>query len=293
VDMGEISSDEKEFFMTACGMLGWLAMTARPDVKYAHSRISQHMATPRKGALKAVIHAVKYCSSTKTACLFQPYGEHAEWGFFSDSDHAGNAEVQNKRRSQLGYIAMWGRAPIAYGSKASGVSFDTASLEAQAKAQDVRDTSNKAEPEADLAFLVAEAVAEHLPTCHPMMKQLHADVSSAAAEIYAASVALSEICHLSYVADEMGMGIRLPFVLQVDNAACLAFSKDQVQRSKLRHIDARQEWVQALRDENVVVLEWVESKLNLADMFTKILEADTFEFLRSKMMVFKAIPPFP
>ena len=116
-------------------------MTARPDIKYAHSRISQHMATPRKGALKAVIHAVKYCSSTKTACLFQPYGECAEWGFFSDSDHAGNAEVQNKRRSQLGYIAMWGRAPIAYGSKASGVSFDTASLEAQARAQDVRETS--------------------------------------------------------------------------------------------------------------------------------------------------------
>ena len=154
-------------------------------------------------------------------------------------------------------------------------------------------TATKAEPEADLAFLVAEAMAEHLPTCHPMMKQLHADVSSAAAEIYAASVALSEICHLSYVADEMGMGIKLPFVLQVDNAACLAFSKDQVQRSKLRHIDARQEWVQALRDNNVVVLEWVESKLNLADMFTKILDADTFEFLRSKMMVFKAIPASP
>ena len=59
-DMTEISADETEFFMTACGMLGWLACTACPDVKYAHSRIPQHMAKPRKGALRAVVHAVKY-----------------------------------------------------------------------------------------------------------------------------------------------------------------------------------------------------------------------------------------
>jgi hypothetical protein len=53
-DLTPISADEKEFFMAACGMLGWLAGTARPDVKYAHSRISQHMATPGRGALRAV-----------------------------------------------------------------------------------------------------------------------------------------------------------------------------------------------------------------------------------------------
>ena len=48
-----------------------------------------------------------------------------------------------------------------------------------------------------------------------------------------------------------------------------------------------------MRDKNVVVLQWVESKLNLADMFTKILQAEAFEYLRSKMMVFKAIPASP
>ena len=36
------------------------------------------------------------------------------------------------------------------------------------------------------------------------------DVSSAAAEIYAASVALSEICHLSYMTEEMGMEMPTP-----------------------------------------------------------------------------------
>ena len=37
---------------------------------------------------------------------------------------------------------------------------------------------------------------------------IHADVSSAAAEIYAAGNATLDFMHLSYVADEMGLKIR-------------------------------------------------------------------------------------
>ena len=107
--------------MTACGMLGWLASTGRPDVKYAHSRISQHISAPKQGALAAVIHAVKYCTSTLAACLFQPYGCDSEWQLTTDSDHAGNAEVQNKRHSQLAHMAMCGKAPVNWGSKVTAV----------------------------------------------------------------------------------------------------------------------------------------------------------------------------
>ena len=220
------------------------------------------MATPGRGALRAVLHGVRYCSSTRTACLYQPYGTDAEWEFYSDSDHAGNAELQNKRRSQLGYIALRGRCPIAFGSKASSVTFGS---------QPVGDTNP-------------------VPVCHLAVSGLHADVSSAAAEIYAASVALSEMCYLSYISDEMGVPIRLPFKLQVDNSTCLAFGQDQIQRSKLRHIDCRQEGVLALRDAKVVQMEWVESEHNFADLFTKILEAETFIRLRDQIMAFRSIP---
>jgi len=96
-DMQDISAAQVSFFMSACGMLGWLASTGRPDVKYAHSRISQHMSAPKRGALAAVIHAVKYCASTLTACLHQPYNGDGEWRLTTDSDHTGNAETQNKR----------------------------------------------------------------------------------------------------------------------------------------------------------------------------------------------------
>ena len=36
-DMQDISTAQASFFMSACGMLGWLASTGRPDIKYTHS----------------------------------------------------------------------------------------------------------------------------------------------------------------------------------------------------------------------------------------------------------------
>ena len=51
--------------------------------------------------------------------------EETEWRFYSDSDHAGNAEIQNKRRSQNGMVATFNGAPVEWYSKASSVAFAT------------------------------------------------------------------------------------------------------------------------------------------------------------------------
>ena len=98
------------------------------------------------------------------------------------------------------------------------------------------------------------------PVCHPEIDGLHSDVSSGAAEIYAASVALNEILHLSYIADEMGMQMDMPLQLDVDNSTAIAFSKGRVRRGKLKHIDVRQAWVDVLRDSSIVKLEYVNTK---------------------------------
>ena len=128
------------------------------------------------------------------------------------------------------------------------------------------------------------------PTCHPDMDQLHADVSSAAAEIFAASVALNELLHLGYVTSELGLAYPQPILLEVDNATAITFSKDQVRRSKLRHIDCRQAWVEALRDERIVKLIKVDTTENLADLNSKLLNVVRFEYLVNKIMVRKELP---
>ena len=45
-DFTEVSKEERAFFIFACGMISWLALTSRPDLKHCHGRISQHMSAP-------------------------------------------------------------------------------------------------------------------------------------------------------------------------------------------------------------------------------------------------------
>ena len=61
-------------------------------------------------------------------------------------------------------------------------------------------------------------------------------MSSGAAEVYAAGNATQDFLHLSYVAEELGIGFELPFNLQIDNTAAEAFANDTVIKTKLKHI---------------------------------------------------------
>jgi hypothetical protein len=257
-DSDPLSPELTQKYMTAIGMLGWLSLTVRCDISYAHSRLSQHQSKPTESAWKAVKRCFQYLSGTPNlgirSPLYHDYDNEAVsdkvdprnnygWELFVDSDFASNDEPQNKRRSQNGYIILCNGAPVLWCSKVSSVAF------------------------AD------ERIGE-----------AHTDVSSGAAEVYAAGNAAHDIVHLSHVLDEMHIDFPSPACLQIDNTAAIAFTRNTAMRSKLKHIDVRQEWVHTLRDKNVLCPEHVPTEYNLADMFTKILSATIFIKLRSRVM---------
>jgi hypothetical protein len=256
-----LTGAEKGKFHTALGMIGWLSLTARPDVAFAYSRIGQHQAAPNQAAMEAVQYCFRYLQGTKRLCLSgennapdtditntslfagRIYDDQLGWEFFVDTDFAGNSEVQNKRRSQTGILALLNKVPVFWSSKASSVCFANESI-----------------------------------------GEAHADTSSAAAEIYGVGNATQDILHLSYVSEEMGIDFPKPFKLQMDNDAARSFANDTVFKSKLKHIDNRQEWVKMLRDKEICTPVRVDSRDNLADIFTKILTVEVFERLRDQLM---------
>ena len=61
----------------------------------------------------------------------------------------------------------------------------------------------------------------------------------------------------------------------------------------MRHINACQSWVKALRNDSIIKFKWVPTKDNLADIGTKLLDTLTFERLREELMVRKSIPAVP
>ena len=166
-----------------------------------------------------------------------------EFRFYSDTDHAGNKEVQNRMRSQNGEYAGLNGAPFSWYSKASSVTF------------------------------ACEKIGE-----------AHADTSSTAVEIYGVGNATQNILGLSYVIEEMGIEFPLPFKLEMDNRAARIFCLGSALKTKLKHIDCRQEWVQTLRDRGIMDPVWIPTKDNLADLFTKILPLQDFIRLRDQIM---------
>lgn len=256
-DSTSLTGEKLKLYPTAVGCFGWMSNTCRPDISYAHSRMSQHLSNPTESAWEAVVRCSDYLRGTADMCIAAPI--HCEnrpldefnqstdtqyaWAFYSDSDFAGNSESQNNRRSQNGFIATLNGAPVLWGSKVSSVAF-----------------------------------------AHPGIGEAHPDISSGAAEVYAAGNATFEFLHLSYTADEMGIPFPKPLLMQIDNKAALAFSDNSAFKTKLKHIDVRQKWVKTLRNKDIIQTEHVPSTENLADLFTKILDADTFEKLRNRIM---------
>ena len=70
----------------------------------------------------------------------------------------------------------------------------------------------------------------------------------------------------------------------MDNGAAHIFCKGSAQKTQLKHVDCGQSWVQTLRDREVMTPVHVPTKENLADIFTKILDKNTFEHLRDQLM---------
>ena len=89
----------------------------------------------------------------------------------------------------------------------------------------------------------------------------------------------------SYIVEEMGMEVPLPFDLQMDNEAARIFCMGSAAKTRLKHIDCRQEFVRLLRSKDILRAVHVPSKENLADLMTKILPRPTFEYLVEKYFV--------
>ena len=141
-----------------------------------------------------------------------------------DSDLAGNRSFINQCKSQMSHFSELDRALINWSSKSNPTS-----------------------------STVAGTFEFRPATAHRLLLNAHADISSASAELYAASNAVNDVIALSNVWEECGLPTSFPICMWIDNAAAVAFIRNRgLVRSNLRHIDCRLNWVQTLHDASVV-----------------------------------------
>ncbi|KAK2390694.1 hypothetical protein QL285_064212 [Trifolium repens] len=68
-----------------------------------------------------------------------------------------------------------------------------------------------------------------------------------------------------------------------DNKSARNITKNPIQHSRTKHIDVCHHFIRDLVEDKVVTLEHVATDNQLADIFTKALDANKFETLRGKL----------
>jgi len=115
-------------------------------------------------------------------------------------------------------------------------------------------------------------------------KQTSVALSSAEAEIMAASEAAKEAISLSKFLRELGYGDGSPVEMGMDNQAAIALSYNPEFHSRTKHIDRRHFFVRECVENLQLRVPFVKTVDNLADFFTKPLSSKNFYRMRDILM---------
>ena len=74
-----------------------------------------------------------------------------------------------------------------------------------------------------------------------------------------------------------------PIPIFCDNTNAISISKNSVMHSKTKHIPIKYRFVREQVAEKNIKLEYVGTKEQIADIFTKPLPREAFEYLRQKL----------
>ena len=83
----------------------------------------------------------------------------------------------------------------------------------------------------------------------------------------------------------MKMEIKEPVVMFCDNTSAINISNNPVMNSKTKHIAIKYHFVRELVQDKEIRLEYVHTKEQIVDIFTKPLLKDAFLYLRGKLGV--------
>ncbi|GAU42103.1 hypothetical protein TSUD_134870 [Trifolium subterraneum] len=116
-------------------------------------------------------------------------------------------------------------------------------------------------------------------------KQNSVSLSTAEAEYIAAGSSCSQLLWMKQMLKEYNVEQDV-MTLYCDNLSAINISKNPIQHSRTKHIDIRHHFIRDLVEDKIVTLEHIGTEDQLADIFSKALDAVQFEKLRGKLGIF-------
>ncbi|KAF0758332.1 hypothetical protein AaE_003971 [Aphanomyces astaci] len=110
-------------------------------------------------------------------------------------------------------------------------------------------------------------------------------LSTTEAELMILCTVAQECLYVKQTACEMGHPITSAITLHEDNQSTIKIVNNSGHHGRTKHIDVRYHFINDLVEQQVFRLEYTNTRLQVADIFTKPLDITTFCALRSKLRV--------
>jgi hypothetical protein len=266
-DDTQLQLAQKAEFMQKMGVCHFLASSVALTTKPAASRIGQYMANPTVGALIAINDLLRYHATNSNIGLGAPLidldmpsGADA-FEISTDADNSSDPSVNNKRRARYGNLIGYKNSPSAIastGGRASTVS----PIICNSKTLGI-------------SFAIAQ------------INESHVGLGSGENEIYAMANTINDAIYFSFILEEMGQEFTFPMQIKTDATTAQVFAMGTAMRSRLRHVDQRQWWVQTCRDKRIAELSHEAGNLLKCDVMTKNFysKPGLFERKRAELQV--------
>ena len=119
-------------------------------------------------------------------------------------------------------------------------------------------------------------------------KQSSIALSTAEVEYVADASCYTQLLWMMQTLQDIQITCTPPISILCDNTSAISISKNPIMHSKTKNIPIKYHFLREQVLEQKVKLEYVPSKEQVVDIFTKPLPRETFEYLRQKLGVVAA-----
>lgn len=108
-------------------------------------------------------------------------------------------------------------------------------------------------------------------------------LSSTEAEYVALNETVREMKFIVQLLELIGIPIKKPTTVHVDNVGCIFLAKNKTSGERTKHIDMKYHFIREQVENGLVEIKFVRSEENVADIFTKNLGGEKFNFHSQKL----------
>ena len=109
-------------------------------------------------------------------------------------------------------------------------------------------------------------------------------LSTTEAECMALSEVVKELKFIVQLLQTMNIEVELPITVHVDNVGAIWLSNNGTTRDRTKHIDIRTSFVKEYQDDGKIIIKFVKSEENEADIFTKNTTNTIFQNHQKKLV---------